>query len=283
MKRVVILRSKGLGLCCKDIASLTEHPVQIAKVRPNRALPNNIDLLLRWGCTTNYDANETLNNVEAIRKVSNKSFSRLLMQNNNISVPKLYKEIDEDIDYPVVVRPSKHSKGKHLWLCNNKEELLNVISKLETYYISKYIKKERELGIFIFNDRVTSVIEKIPAKENANENIVWNYDSGSHTFTNINWENWHIESCKEALKAMKLFGLTFGRVDVIIKDNIPYILELNSAHGLTSPYRQETFAKCLDYYINNGSVQNEIDFSKNLSYKSIIHPTLRENKEKYNL
>ena len=279
---IVLLRRRKLGnTSCNAIKEFSNNNIQV--IRNDRYIPENIDLLVRWGCTSKVNSKKTLNKTEAIHAVNNKINSRIIMQKAGISVPKLYTK---DITFPCIVRPTKHSQGRNLWLCYNQRELIKVLNKPIInrlgFYISEYIPKDNEYGIFIFNNRVTSVIEKVPKSIEAKNAVAWNVAQGTHSFENVNWENWPIEACIESLKAIKLFNLDFGRVDVIIKHGIPYILEINSAHSLTSPYRQELFAKCLDYYIEKGEVKNEIDFKKVKTYKSIIHPAIRLNNNKLN-
>jgi glutathione synthase/RimK-type ligase-like ATP-grasp enzyme len=283
-QKIVLLRRRKLGnTSCNAIKSFSTNEIEV--VRNDKSIPSNIDLLIRWGCISKVDSKHTLNKSEAIHAVNHKVNSRIKMQENGISVPKIF--INKKIEFPVVVRPAKHSQGRNLWLCNNANELYRVLKKPILsrlgWYISKYIAKEQEFGVFIFNNRVTSVIEKKPKNANAINSVAWNVAQGTHEFVNVNWDNWPMQVCIESLKAIKLFNLDFGRVDVIVKDRTPYILEINSAHSLTSPYRQELFAKCVDYYLTNGFVKNEIDFDKVKTYKSIIHPALRVNNNQLNL
>lgn len=284
-KKIVLLRRKKLGsTSAKGIQEFSENNIQI--VRNDKEIPENIDLLIRWGCTSKVNSKNTLNKSESIHAVNDKVSSRIKMQDNSISTPRVFKSSAE-ASYPCIMRPTKHSQGRNLWLCKNHGDVIkhsrkNVIKKLG-YYLSEYIEKEREFGVFVFNNRITSVIEKVGKNTEANKTIAWNVAQGTHSFQNINWSDWPIDVCIEALKAVKLFDLDFGRVDVIYKNNKPYILEINSAHSLTSPYRQELFSKCVDYLVENGKVKNDIDFEKVKTYKSIIHPALRVNKNKLNL
>lgn len=283
--KVRILRRRGLGNgSTLGIKEFSNHDIEI--IRNDKVIPQDTDLLIRWGCTSQFPSKKTLNKVDSIRLVNNKMLSRKMMQQSDVSVPKLYERIEET-KYPCIVRPHFHSQGKNLFLCNNEDELNTAITKVhqqgKDVYCSEYIKKDKEYGVFIFDNRVTSVIEKKPKHEEANNAIAWNVAQGTHKFENVRWGEWDMNVVKEALKAWECFGLTFGRVDIIVKDDIPYILEINSAHSLTSEYRKKIFAKCLDYYIENGEVKNNIDLDDNMSFKVVIHPALRENKLGKNL
>lgn len=279
---ITIIRRRKLGkTSCEAIKRFSKNTINI--VRNDQVIPEDSDLVIRWGCTSEIPAEHTLNKARGITIVNNKISSRRLFVDNNISTPKLYN-LEDNITYPVIIRPEHHSQGRNLYIANNMEELLNAIRRIgPNYYISEFIDKDKEFGVFIFDNRVSAVIEKVPKYENANKELAWNVAQGTHSFENVRWENWPVNVCIEALKAFKLVDLDFGRVDVMVKDNVPYILEINSAHSLTSEYRQQTFAKCLDYYIEKGKVTKDIDFTKVKTYKSIIHPALYENNIGINL
>ena len=281
--KVRIVRRRGLGNG-STLGIQAESNNNIEIIRNDKQIPDDTDLLIRWGCTSQFPSKKTLNKSEAIKTINNKAESRRILQRANVSVPKLY---DDNVEYPCIVRPGYHAQGKHLYLCNNDEELQqarNNVNRLNRgIYVSEYIKKEQEFGVFIFNGRIWSVIEKQSKVKNGNDEIAWNVAQGTHKFVNVNWDNWPIEVCKEALNAYKCFNIDFCRVDLIVKDGKPYVLELNSAHSLTSEYRKQTFAKCLDYYIEKGEVKNELVLNDIKTYKGLIHPALRENKQGVNL
>lgn len=277
-----ILRRRKLGFgSTKGIKQYSKHNIEI--VRNDTQIPDNTDLLIRWGCTSHMNSKHVLNKSQAIQRVNNKVHARKALQDAGVSVPKLFNDI-ENVQFPVIVRPHYHSQGKKLWLCENLAALTAILYNLNgDYYISEYIPKDKEYGVFVFNNRVWAMIEKVPKTENANLNIAWNVAQGTHAFENIKWSNWNIDVCKEALRAANVLEIDFCRVDVIVKDNKPYVLELNSAHSLTSEYRKKTFAKCLDYYIEHGKVKNELELDKCKTFKSIIHPALRMNQQGTNL
>lgn len=267
----------------KGIQEFSNNDIEI--VRNDKEIPQDIDLLIRWGCTSRIPAKKVLNKSESIGAVNNKFQTRKMLKAAEVSAPELFEDMD-NVDFPCIVRPHNHAQGKHLFLCNNDEELKTALEKIKNLgkesYVSKYIQKDREFGIFVFDNRVWSVIEKIPKVYNGNDAVAWNVAQGTHAFQNVRWGEWNIDVCKLAIEAAKPFGIDFCRVDIIMKDNVPYVLELNSAHSLTSDYRKKGFAKCLDYFIENGRVKNDLDFEEVQTYKSIIHPGIRKNNKQKN-
>lgn len=284
--KVRILRRRGLGNgSTLGIKEYSQNNIEI--IRNDKGIPDDTDLLIRWGCTSHFPSKKCLNKSQQIKTINNKYLSRKMMQDAGVNVPKLYEDNNpEEHKYPLIVRPEFHAQGKNLFLVNNEEELIlaisNIVNQGKNWYVSEYIKKDQEFGVFIFNNRIWSVIEKQPKQENANNEIAWNVAQGTHSFVNVKWSEWPMEIVKESLDAYNCFDIDFCRVDIIVKDGKPYVLELNSAHSLTSSYRKETFAKCLDWYIENGPVKNELQL-EGASFKSVIHPALRENKLNKNL
>lgn len=280
--KIALLRRRGLGLTsCKAIINNSKHKIDL--IRSDKIPPTKYDLLVRWGTRASVDSKRVLNKAGRIADINNKLLTRIRLQENDLSVPKTWLNPNSVDRFPVIVRPQRHSQGKKLYLCRNRVELMIRCSKMSNFYISEYIDKDKEFGVFIFNNRVWSVIEKTPKTEEGRSSIAWNVAAGTHSFENNRWSDWNPEMCIEALKAAKQMNIDFTRVDVIQKGDKFYILELNSAHSLTSEYRQKTFTRCLDWYIENGPVENEIDFEKVGTYKSFIHPALRKNNKKINL
>jgi glutathione synthase/RimK-type ligase-like ATP-grasp enzyme len=277
-KNIVILRRKALGKgSTNGIKKASKFKNDITIVRSDNITVKNTDLLIRWGTTASgVIGTKTLNKAAKISINSNKGLIRTLLSQNNVSVPKIFniKELDS-ITYPVIVRPQMHSQGKHLYTANNSTELLNVPQNvLYDGYISEFIPKDAEYGVFIFQGRITNVIQKVPKTTDANKSVAWNIAGGTHKFVNVRWADWPILVCVEALKANNVIGLDFCRVDVMLKGDKPYILELNSAHSLESDYRKKCFAKALDWFIEDKEVK-PVNFKYIKTFKALIHPAIR--------
>src|SRR5690606_31342792 len=125
---------------------------------------------------------------------------RKKLQDAGVSVPKLFR-MDEKLLFPIIIRSEFHSQGKNLILANNIEEAREGVDKINNLgkevYISEYIKKDSEFGVFIFDNRVTSVIEKVAKREGANDELAWNVSQGSHSFENVRWNDWNLDVIKE--------------------------------------------------------------------------------------
>lgn len=288
----IILRRRKLGrTSCKEIAALSK--TGIVAVRNDQAFPEGHNLVFRWGTTSNLPYKATVvNEASAIHWVADKANSRKLMADAGLS-PRTwlsFNQFDEDMlggdheegfvfctdgeedkNISFIVRPNVHAQGKNVHHCKTPYEV-----SLECgvygeghYYISEFIDKKSEFRVFVVSGRVACVAKKTPADEKA---IAWNVAQGGR-FDNVRWGDWPLEAVRVAIEAFKMSGLDFGGVDVMVDaDGKAYVLEINSAPSLTSPYRQECMAKCFDYIVENG--KGHIETGDEGTWRAYVHPAV---------
>lgn len=287
----IILRRRKLGrTSCKEIARYSR--TGITAVRNDKPIPAGHDYLFRWGTTSNlpYRVDTVVNESKSIHWVADKANSRKLMADAGLS-PKTWlnkadfydDNLEEGEDYlgwPLVkfkqgvkteyiIRPNVHAQGKNVHFSESPSEIHDIISDYGegNYYISEFIDKKSEFRVFVVSGRVACVARKTPADEKA---IAWNVAQGGR-FDNVRWGEWPLEAVRVAIKAFALSGLDFGGVDVMVDaDGKAYVLEINSAPSLTSPYRQECMAKCFDYIVENGKAFLSADLTSN-DWKDYVH------------
>lgn len=279
----IILRRRKLGrTSCKEISRLSRSG--IVSIRNDKPFPAGHDIVFRWGTTSNlpYKPRITINESNAIHWVADKANSRKLMADAGLS-PRTWLDYKDflfdteekwpgDFCEPVIVRPNVHAQGKNVHLCTMYDELETITYQYGEggYYISEFIDKKSEFRVFVVSGRVACVAKKTPADEKA---IAWNVAQGGR-FDNVRWGEWPIEAIRVAIEAFKLSGLDFGGVDVMVDaDGKAYVLEINSAPSLTSPYRQECMAKCFDYIVENGNMMIGIQ-DAGLTWRDYIHPAV---------
>lgn len=285
----IILRRPKLGrTSCKEIAKfMVDTAARRCDWPKFRRLMNagrvNGGYLFRWGCTANIPEGFTVvNTSEAIHEVNEKtSFRKLLQDNKPEIVPKTWfssrdfvEDEDRAPDIKVIVRPHKHAQGKQLYLCNGIAELQAAVQRCgQGYYISEYIPKVAEYRVAIVSGRVAWCVQKTPANAEA---IAWNVAKGGR-FDQVPFGDWPLRVVKAAVEAFNLSKLDFGGVDVMVDaEGKPYILEINSAPSLTSPYRQECMGKCFQYIIENGKARIPLIEAKG-GYRKFIHPAIADN------
>lgn len=146
-----------------------------------------------------------------------------------------YNEIDK-LGYPVFIKPNSGGSSVATFFVHSKEEVLNAVAKGlevdEFVMIEKYIKGG-EYTSFILNGEVFPTISikatseffdyKSKYSENgAVEEIVYLEKELQEQINKISETIWKIFNCK-----------AYVRVDIIISDGVPYVLELNTLPGMT--------------------------------------------------
>lgn len=276
----IILRRRKLGrTSCNEIARLSQTGIKV--VRNDKPIPAD-NLLFRWGTTSNVPAGMTIvNEAKAIHWVADKATSRKLMADAGLS-PRTWLVGDEYLMdtycLPVVVRPRVHAQGKNVHYCETYEAVGHFVGEYGEggYYISEFIDKVEEYRVFVVSGRVACVAKKTPADEKA---IAWNVAQGGR-FDNVRWGDWPIKACAVAVEAFKMSGLDFGGVDVMLDaEGRAFVLEINSAPSLTSPYRQECMAKTFDYIVENG--KGMLNVNDDEDWKDFVHPAVSDKARGY--
>lgn len=271
----IILRRRKLGrTSCNEIARLSK--TGIVAVRNDQPMPAGHDMVIRWGTTSNLDREygTVLNSAKAIHWVADKATSRKLMADVGLSPKTWLSALDtfvEDVE-GFIVRPNVHAQGRNVHYSSTWDGVVAVAKEYGEggYYISEFIDKVAEYRVFVVSGRVACVARKTPADEKA---IAWNVAQGGR-FDNVKWSEWPLEACRVAIDAFDMSGLDFGGVDVMVDaDGKAYVLEINSAPSLTSPYRQECMAKAFDYIVTNGN--SHIPTGGN-DWKGYVHPAISD-------
>jgi len=277
---VVMLRRRKLGkTSCREITKFSENINQV--VRNDQPFPDNVDLVIRWGTTSNIPCRNVINTAEAIHRVGDKAgFRRVLMEHyaetNTLLCPKTWFEvraINNQWPNPLVIRPRVHAQGRHVYLVRTEQELHTAIRNCgEGWYASKFIDKVAEYRVTFVCGRVAWVAQKTPGNP---QDVAWNVARGGR-FDNVRWSEWPLKAVRISREAFLLSGLHFGAVDVMVDaEGNAHVLEINSAPSQTSPYRQECLAKCLDYTIVNGKENIPIIDARG-DWKKFIHPALTQ-------
>ena len=291
----LIYRRRKLGrTSAREISRYSKE--NILNVRNDQRFPPNIDMVFRWGCTSNLPAGVTVvNTAEAIHQVADKAAFRKLTADAGLapktwlSVTEHWYEIEDELGHgdmgpadddlledfnqgKLIVRRSTHHQGRFLDVCDTFGELEAACDKYGegNYYISEYIPKVAEYRVFIVSGRVVWVAQKTPGNP---DDVAWNVARGGR-FDNVRWDDWPLKAVRVAREAFLLSSLDFGGVDVMVDaEGNAYVLEINSAPSQTSPYRQECTAKAFDYIVRYG--KERIDVTKEIGgYRKFIHPCL---------
>lgn len=175
-----------------------------------------------------------------------KNITKKLLRDSNIptadwtvvkSIDKInYKKID-DIGYPVFIKPNSGGSSVATFLISSKEEVKNAVSEVlkvdEFAMIEKYIPGG-EYTSFVLNGEVFPTISiksnsdffdftsKYSTTNGAIEEVVYLEKELQDKINQISKTCWDIFNCK-----------AYVRIDIIISNNTPYVLELNTLPGMT--------------------------------------------------
>tara|TARA_Y100000310_G_scaffold308084_1_gene350829 strand:- start:605 stop:1279 length:675 start_codon:yes stop_codon:yes gene_type:complete len=216
-----------------------------------------------------------LNKAEAIHKVADKAAFRMLLDEHELC-PATWDDITEWRENrgegKYILRPRHHHQGRRFHVVEDFDVMEALCHRYghRNIYIGEYIPKVAEYRVCVVSGRVAWVAQKTPADPKA---YAWNVAKGGR-FDNVRWDDWPLKVVQISIKAFDLSGLDFGGVDVMVDaEGMAYVLEINSAPSLTSPYRQECMAKVFDYIHMNGK-----DYipriEKRGGYRKFIHPAI---------
>ena len=235
---------------------------------------NNI--LLRWGTREIINCNNktiVYNKSEAIACATDKALSREMFFNAGISIPMPATPDNwEELNKPIIARPHTHSKGKNLYTFTNKNDFINHYNT-ELYYYSEFIDKQEEFRVHVGHSKVICLMEKTKPK---NAGIAWNRaQTDTEPFENVRWNEADERGLHPVMiagiEAVNALGLDCGATDVMVKDGIPYVLEVNTAPTLNSAdYTSERWAKYFDWLFRVNTRRDHWDYSEFKKAKSLF-------------
>lgn len=253
-------RKLGNGSCKGIVGYLQELGVQDAEVIRNDRQVADAPIVVRWGCTSSTQGGGIIiNPSEGIHRVCEKDTFRRLLQDSGVSVPKSFFSKEDAKTYALSIenmcispwynfpkmigRKRHHSQGRHAEVIEYYDDL----DDSQSDYWSVILPKQKEFRVYCFFGKVIAVAEKVVTDPTV---LLWNRAQGNSTFENVRWGNWPLQVVAEALKVHKLSGCDFEGVDVMLYNDVPYILESNSAPSLTTEYRKMCFAKGFKWVID---------------------------------
>lgn len=269
-----IVRCNGVGpKSCPAIAELAG--MKVVNVS-EESLPADAEMIFRWGTITSLpNGPKVVNKKSALETSGDKRGFRITLSDAGLA-PKTFGSLDDLLinspQWPsgaLLVRPAHHKRSEGMYLCKSPQELLKAIKDIDgRYYISEFVNKQKEFRVFVAQNRVVWMIEKHP--KSADE-ISWGCVEDGN-FDYVGWSEWPKKVVKVALESMKLSGLDFGAVDILVdEDGRALVTEINTAPWL-SPYYIKCIAKVFSYIVKNG--RDHFPDTENLDWQSVIHPAI---------
>ncbi|MFH1655106.1 MAG: D-alanine--D-alanine ligase [Candidatus Omnitrophota bacterium] len=185
--------------------------------------------------------------VKSSRLALDKIASRKIFQHKNIPVPN-YKIFDKrnkidlkkiKFNSPVlVVKPATQGSSVGVSFVDKKSDLFkaaDIAFKYDDRIIIEEYLPGREITVGVLEDKPLPIVEIIPKKrffdfQAKYEKGMTDYEVPAKIPSKI-----YKKAQGIGLRAHKVLGCSdFSRVDMILKDNIPYVLEVNTIPGLTA-------------------------------------------------
>lgn len=175
----------------------------------------------------------------------NKHMSKKIFKGENILTPKWikisnekefnYEEL-EDIRYPLILKPNNGGSSIDIAIANNKEEFQSVIESLmkkhKEILVEEFIKGQ-EITCCLLDGKLLPIISIRHESEffdfyskykgeNTVEEVIELDDSLKREVENVANKCWDVFNLK-----------VYARIDMIIKDEKVYVLEINTLPGMT--------------------------------------------------
>lgn len=214
-------------------------------------------VLLNWGHSSPRFSTHgvtVLNKPQAVAIASDKLKALQVMKAAGVSVPDFTTDISvarqwiEDERMVLCRKLLRSNSGKGIVVAKEVDELVS-----SPLYV-KYVRKEKEYRLHVFNGQVIDLVEK-RKRSGYEDNPAFNkyirsYEQG--------WimarENVSVSDATKAecIKAVAALGLDFGAVDVVIRksDNVPVVLEVNTAPGITGTTVQ-SYKRAIQSWFNS--------------------------------
>lgn len=232
--------SKGATVLAEGLRMAGE---KCFKVFPDKKyIPRPLHTIINWGSgdAPNWDAGRAtmLNHPYYVRGASNKLTAFRAMKEAGVSVPEFTTESD-------VARDWVHSGEKvvsRYKLQGHSGDGIELSGDYDTFihrprpplYV-KYVKKQHEYRVHVFNGNVIDVQMKRKKREVDNEEVDYQVRNHANGWVYCrDGVNPHEDILSNATLSVAALGLDFGAVDVIWNEykQKAYVLEVNTAPGL---------------------------------------------------
>jgi len=242
--RVKIYPYKLGSESARDLA----RALRVKRIIPGgRYSPTRYTKVINWGSSAfHFPSLNTINEPRAVATASNKLSALQVLKQAGVSTV-------EFTDSQATVRGWLNLGNKvvvrHKLSANSGDGIQILRNSYDVPYArlyTKYMKKDREFRIHVFQGRVFDFQEKkkksgVVHEEGSDNHLIRSHLNGwIFCRTGVSCPE-YIKS--EAIRAVAALGLDFGAVDVIDARGRPYILEVNTAPGLENTTLQNYVAQ----------------------------------------
>lgn len=194
-------------------------------------LPSNREtLIINWGTRHDFSGYPNVWN----RYLVNKYNAFRKFRENNVKCPKFWENYDDIFKeglFPVLGRKFCHKQGNdiiYIGGCESYEE-----DAKECDFFVELKDKKDEYRVHVVKGNVVTVCKKVPREGMEQDDMIRSFKRGWKHIT-YNPNGYMQRPLRElAVKAVEAIEYDFGAVDIIVdNDNVPWVLEVNSAPSL---------------------------------------------------
>ena len=207
-----------------------------------------------------------INEPKAIENARNKLLTSQILSRNNIPTPKTLliqfpvnpDFIESEIGFPCVVKYSTGSKGNHVYLCKDKDELLTTTALMSNknhkkmVLIQEYIgsKFGEDLRVIVIGGKVVGIMKRKSVNGDFRANISKGGQGEKYPATD--------EIQEISIKASNLLGLQIAGIDLLFDGDNFRVCEANACPGFKGFEKYCNFNiadHITEYIIKKGQMQ----------------------------
>jgi hypothetical protein len=198
------------------------------------------DVLIRYGNRDPFKGEIEINTIPALENARHKYKSLEIFTKKKLPVPKFALK-RYDLRSPMLGRRFHHQCGTDIIFIKTKKEPIR-----DRDYFIEFLPVQTEYRAHIVCGQVISLAEKVGGRV---EGVYCRNLRTGWTFEERRPEDLcHPDIVKMSKKAVKVLGLHFGAVDILISKGKPFLLEVNTAPGIIER-RAKLYATSIKGYV----------------------------------
>lgn len=208
--------------------------------------PKQYRWIINWGNATPFDARgkQVFNPPNAVAVAVNKLLCFKALKDAGVRIPN-FVEKNPSQDRLWFARTKLASSCGDGIVVIRPDDVKGVDAPL---YV-EYIKKTEEYRVHVVNGNAIFVQQKKKRagfEQDKDEKLIRNHDNG-WVFCIADSDEVQDDVKHQAIKAVAAAGLHFGAVDIVVgrDDGLAYVLEINTAPGITSPTLEQAYKEAL--------------------------------------
>lgn len=228
-------RSVSAKELCKGLCS-----IRVDRKRPYKGLVTLEDRIINWGLrrlpTSMHPLAKVLNKPCSVSIASDKLKSFIALEKAGVSVPAFSTDKQPSVGSDTVVRHVLRGQGG-----SGIEVVKDGTPLPQAPLYVQYIKRSNEYRVHVVCGKVISVQRKARKRSVPDSCVDWqvrNHKNG-FIFERNSGKEYPTYVREEGLKAVVALGLDFGAVDIVTRKGKAYVLEVNTAPGLTNTTLEE--------------------------------------------